>query len=159
MLETLREILRTRLRSIGNRISKILVWLASVVTLDHSCVVVCYWSALNCSVVQCFAAKNKAGTCWLASKLILPNRNSRELWHPNFRKQTLRGAESNIFLNSNIHYKGSSFVNLQCCRVWSRSDQGFHRKLGNGIVEDLTFPRELFACFRWFGLECLRFHF
>ena len=49
---------------IGNRISKILVWLASVVTLDHSSVVVCYWSTLNCSVVQCFAAKNKAGT-WL----------------------------------------------------------------------------------------------
>ena len=58
------EILITRLRSIGNRISKILVWLANVVTLDHSCVVVCYWSTLNCSVVRCFAAKNKAGT-WL----------------------------------------------------------------------------------------------
>ena len=54
--------------------------------------------------------KTKQEHGWLDSKLILPNRNSRELCHPNFRKQTLRGAQlqSNIFLNSNIHHKGSS---------------------------------------------------
>ena len=106
MLE--RDILRRRLRSIGNCISKTLVWLASVVTLDHSCVVVCYWSTLIAQLSNVLLQKTKQKHGWLASKLILPNRNSRELWHPNFRKQTLRGAQSNIFLNSNIHHKGSS---------------------------------------------------